>query len=210
MAKLKAPLLSLGASQQLGKALVFFSWKGLDVVREYVIPANPKSTAQMLQRGYVTAAVAKIHEAQGLAALPLNEDDKTAYSLLASTYPTPSTWFNMIVKLWLDCKVAGDRPIVYRAGDCPDKDHLDARPFVYIEEEVANQLAAGKFYLGTSRTALVKTKAATIIAGSQAWLPDTFGFDDLTAKVKYYWQFRPDSTDPCVGADSGIYHFTAT
>ncbi|GAH96000.1 unnamed protein product, partial [marine sediment metagenome] len=37
MAKLKGPLFSLGASQQLGKALVFFGWKGLDVVREYVI-----------------------------------------------------------------------------------------------------------------------------------------------------------------------------
>jgi len=49
MAKLKAPLMSLGASGALGKALVFFGWKGLDVVREYVIPANPKTTAQNTQ-----------------------------------------------------------------------------------------------------------------------------------------------------------------
>jgi len=42
VSKLKAPLLSLGASGQIGKSLVFFGWKGLDVVREYVIPSNTK------------------------------------------------------------------------------------------------------------------------------------------------------------------------
>ena len=54
MAKLKAPLLSLGASGAIGRSIVFFPWKGLDCAREYVIPSNPKSTGQLTQRGYLT------------------------------------------------------------------------------------------------------------------------------------------------------------
>src|SRR3989304_5419175 len=43
MAKLKAPLLSFGASGKLADTLVYFPWKGLAVVRSYVIPANPNT-----------------------------------------------------------------------------------------------------------------------------------------------------------------------
>lgn len=57
MAKLKAPLLSLGASGKIAGTLVFFVWKGLKVAREYVIPANPKTAAQVTQRGYFADAV---------------------------------------------------------------------------------------------------------------------------------------------------------
>ena len=51
MARLTAPLLSLGAAGQLGKALVFASWKGIPYARQYVIPANPNSTDQQEVRG---------------------------------------------------------------------------------------------------------------------------------------------------------------
>ncbi|GAI66183.1 unnamed protein product, partial [marine sediment metagenome] len=65
MAKLKAPLMSLGASGQLGKSLVFFGWKGLDVVREYVIPSNPQTDLQTTQRDYLTEIVTRLHTVQG-------------------------------------------------------------------------------------------------------------------------------------------------
>src|SRR3989304_1243517 len=58
MAKLKAPLLSFGASGKLADTLVYFPWKGLAVVRSYVIPANPNSAGQQTQRGIPTGAVA--------------------------------------------------------------------------------------------------------------------------------------------------------
>lgn len=47
MAKVTAPLMSMDASGQIGKALVF--QKG-GQVRQYVVPANPKTTAQMAVR----------------------------------------------------------------------------------------------------------------------------------------------------------------
>ena len=58
MAIVKAPLLSLGASGQLGKTLVGTSWKGLKVMREYVKPANPRTADQVTQRNLFTDSVA--------------------------------------------------------------------------------------------------------------------------------------------------------
>ncbi|GAI80781.1 unnamed protein product, partial [marine sediment metagenome] len=94
MAKLKAPLLSFGASGAIAKAVVYFPWKGLNVAREYVIPANPKTTLQTTQRGYLSAAVDAIHAAQADPTNPIVEADTVAYALYGSCEPTPRTWFN--------------------------------------------------------------------------------------------------------------------
>ncbi len=44
-------------SGQAGKAGVFAKWKGRQYRRAYVIPANPKTTMQMIIRGYFENAV---------------------------------------------------------------------------------------------------------------------------------------------------------
>jgi len=51
MARLTAPLLSLGASGSIAKSLVFASWKGIPYARVHVIPANPNSANQQEVRG---------------------------------------------------------------------------------------------------------------------------------------------------------------
>ena len=210
MAKLKAPLLSLGASQQLGKTLVFFAWKGLNVVREYVVPSNPKTALQTTQRGYVTAAVAMVHTAQTRALTPLTSEDQVANSALASAKGLIMTWFNQMVKLWIDVKVAGNTPIVYSSGAVGNTLTTTIQVGIYLNEETPSDLAAGKFYFGSSRTNLINTSVATIVAGAEANIANADLSAFLTAGVKYYWQFRPDAADPCEGADSGIYHFVAT
>lgn len=50
MAKVTAPLLSLGASGQIGDGLVFASTRGVDYVRQKVVPSNPRTVAQQLTR----------------------------------------------------------------------------------------------------------------------------------------------------------------
>lgn len=212
MAKLKAPLLSLGATGAIGKSLVYFGWKGLDVVREYVIPSNPQTAGQTTQRGYMTAVVAAIHAAQGLAANPLDADDQTALAQLGLTRATPRTWFNEQSKLWLDCKVAGTVPIVYSDGQELATTLTAVQLAAYLNEETGSQLAAGKFYLGKTRTSLIHSHAATIDPGASAYdaLPGVDISSWAAVGDKIYWQFRPDSGDPCEGADSGIYSFKPT
>jgi len=50
MAKVKMPLMSASASGKIANSLVYFTWKGLDVVRSYVVPSNPNTTSQQTQR----------------------------------------------------------------------------------------------------------------------------------------------------------------
>lgn len=209
MAKLKAPLMSLGASGQLGKSLVFFPWKGLDVVREYVIPANPNTTLQAAHRAHMTTIVAAIHTAMAMANYPLASNDQIAYAALASAKGKPWTWFNMAAKLGIDALVAGNDYCVYSHGLIIDTDKDDFRPRIYVTDDGVDQVTAGTFYLGTSKTNLVQSIPAIVDAGVRADLADGTGFSGLTAGVKYYWQFRPDAGDDCVGADSGIYYAVA-
>ncbi len=210
MAKLTAPLFSFTASGKLANSLVFFGWKGLNVVRKYVIPSNPKSDAQIIQRAYMKIIVPAIHTAQALAANPLNTTDYAAYSALAAKLGRVMTWFNMICKLAFDGMRLDDGYTIYRSGSLDDTDKDDFRPTIGFTDNGVVQVQDGKFFLGTSRTNLLKSEVATISVGGGAYLTNTNGFSGLVAGTKYYWQFRPDALDPCEGADSGIYSALAT
>lgn len=50
MSKVTAPLLSFGASGQVGKSVVFSTWRGIKYARRHVVPANPQTTSQTFQR----------------------------------------------------------------------------------------------------------------------------------------------------------------
>ena len=50
MAKCTGPLYSLSASGKIADAMVYFAWKGVNVVREWLKPANPQSATQGNQR----------------------------------------------------------------------------------------------------------------------------------------------------------------
>lgn len=206
MAKVKAPLFGLGASGQLGKALVYFNWKGVDVVRSHVVPANPQTDPQTTQRDYLKDAVTDIHAAQAEDVSPLTTADVSAYSLWGSIFATPRTWFNQAVKNWLNQKVAGNDPAVYRGGASQPGSEL-LHPVIVTDEIDGTKITAGKFFYGRSKTALINSVEATITAGIHQASKEISG---LSAGVKYFWQFRPDAGEDCVGAYSGIYHGTPT
>lgn len=199
MAKLKAPLLSLGAAQQIGKTLVFFSWKGINAVREYVVPSNPKTSAQTTQRGYMTNAVSRIHTAQGRETNPLDADDVTAYQALANLRPTPRTWFNEVVKQMIDQQVnSKGYPIYTNVTLTPGDGEVAVQAYCYYDNPDDAYI-----YYGTSPTALVNSVEA-IVAGSSI----SKTISSLTNGVKYYFQIRPKSGDGSEGGNSGIYHST--
>ena len=210
MAKLRGPLFSLSATGAIAKTLVYFGWKGLKVARQYVVPANPQTSAQTTQRGYLTEAVAKIHACEALAANALDEDDQVAYARWAGLFATPRTWFNQACKNWIDVRIAGDVPIIYSDGTISDPTHDSIDLIVYINEKTGSTLAAGKFYFGDTPSSLIHSVAATVTAGDEVHLTNSDCSAFLTAGNRYYVQFRPDSGDGCEGANSGIYSFIAT
>jgi len=198
MAKVNAPLFSFNASGKLANSLVYFGWKGLDVVRSYVIPSNPKSTAQTTQRRYMIAAVAAIHTAQALAADMFKALDAAAYALFGSTYASPRTWFNQAVKNYLDVSRAGDTPgLFYDAVIDPSTPGEIA---IDIDSEEAG-LGTAKLFYGTSKTALINSVAAT---GTP---PNYLGkIDPSVLGTKYFMQMRIDDGQAGEGVRSGIYY----
>lgn len=50
MAKVQAPILSMGAQGQIGNSMVFAAWKGVNYARRYVTPSNPRTMAQRATR----------------------------------------------------------------------------------------------------------------------------------------------------------------
>lgn len=197
MAKLKAPLLSLGATASIGKTLTFFPWKGLNVVREYVIPTNPNTTLQQTQRGYLTLVVTSIHDMMASATHPLGEVDKTAYALWASVVQAATTWFNQAVRNGIGQLIAGLTTRFWGDGhSTPGVGTLAVGLW-----EINAVTTAGDFWYGTSRTALINSQPdVPVVNHHMATLAG------LTAGVKYFWQFRPTAPAGVVGADSGIYH----
>lgn len=70
MAKVTGPLFSMSASGKLGNAIVHFGWKGLNVVRQWVIPANKMSLTQGSNRTFLGGtgrAVGKIKKVSAFA-----------------------------------------------------------------------------------------------------------------------------------------------
>lgn len=86
MAKTIAPLLSFGAGGQIARTGVYASWKGIPYVRRYVVPANPRTTKQM-----VTRNIFKNLQAMWLLAPP---ELKAPFQLNAAGRPyTPNNKF---------------------------------------------------------------------------------------------------------------------
>jgi len=69
MAKCTGPLYSLSASGKIADAMVYFNWKGINVVREWLKPSNPQSLTQGDQRimfGGTGRAVSEIRPHPGV------------------------------------------------------------------------------------------------------------------------------------------------
>lgn len=107
MAKVTMPLMSGTASGKIGDAIVFFGWKGINVVRGFVIPANPQSNDQGDQRlilggvGRACGAVKKTSDyAEQLTTLGLIPSGQTKQSYLVKkiidTYMAKATNFEEI------------------------------------------------------------------------------------------------------------------
>lgn len=59
MAKVTGPLYSISASGSIGNSFTFGIWKGIQYVRTWFKPANPKTAAQLIVRDRIRKAVAK-------------------------------------------------------------------------------------------------------------------------------------------------------
>jgi len=86
-AKVTGPLFSISASGKIADAMVYFSWKGLSVVREWKVPANPQTGAQGDTRVMLGGL--------GRACSPVNKLSQFA-TYARETTPSGQTWVSEI------------------------------------------------------------------------------------------------------------------
>lgn len=192
MAKVKGPLFSISASGQIAKTLVYGDWKGIDVVRKYVIPANPNTAGQQQQRGYFGDAVEEWHT-DGFSAI-----DVVAWNLYALAQKVAASGFNMCTKLKIAAKVLTENWV--KLTTCLVTSITSGGCSVAIS--VASD-QTGKLYMGTSKTSMF-----TVFDG--AFTADHYDFTitGCSASTKYYFYVKNEAATE--HARTGIYTFTTT
>ncbi len=98
MAKVISPLFSFEASGKIADAMVFFTWKGRNVVRKWTIPTNPMSADQ----GDIRLKLLSI--AKGLKPAVLTANLVTA---LKDVTPSGQIWNAYIIKSIMDQFIKG-------------------------------------------------------------------------------------------------------
>lgn len=96
MAKTIMPLLSAEASGKIAKSMVFFYWKGLNVVRKYTIPSNPRSLDMKSVRMKLAAL------GKNIAAMTTAAPAGKIVTVLKAAAPANMIWNSYFVKAALD------------------------------------------------------------------------------------------------------------
>jgi len=99
MAKVTMPLLSAQARGKIADSIVFFPWKGINLVRQWLVPANPQSVDQMTARAKLKAigkAIAKIKTAGDIAS------GSIIYQRALAVAPSGQPWNSYFAKKVLD------------------------------------------------------------------------------------------------------------
>ena len=190
MAVLTAPLFSFGAAGKLGGALVYFPWKGLKVVRSYVIPANPQTSAQTTQRTRMTDAVQEWHDESYSVA------DVSAWNRLAGIAAKIMSGFNRMVQIFIDEDILGStwEPINTMVASAVGANGFQINVTKISAGNIPNCL------YGLTPTALLTTVALVDQTGND-WEVTLAG---LTPNTLYYFQLVCGATGVDWG-QTGIY-----
>lgn len=187
MAKVTGPLFSISASGQIAKTLVYMNWKGIDDVRKYVIPANPRTAAQQTQRGYFSGAVEEWHT-DGYSAL-----DVAAFNLYALALKVAQSGFNVFVKL----KVLAD--VAVKTWTKLIDITIGTPAATTCDVTIAGVDHPSNLYYGTSKTSMFNE-----VAGVYTTLM-TYAMTGLSASTKYYFYIKATGAD--AAERTGIYSF---
>lgn len=189
MAKVNMPLMSSNASGKLANSLVYFSWKGLDCVRSYVVPANPKTTSQKSQRGNFSDAVQLFHDTE------FTDDDRSALNLAASVLKVSMSGFNWFVKKVVLALVASLTFTPYYG--CEVKNIASTTATVEIGSDADK---SASLFWGTSKTFMPNE-----VEGTWTTKVNSFSLTDLPSNSLIY--FKVKSTVGTDAGESGIYFF---
>jgi len=183
MAKTRLPLLGIRASGQFAKSLVYFSWKGINAIRSYVIPSNPNTIPQQAVRADFTAQINAWHHVDMLP------DDKKAWDMFAGATKRAASGFNEFVgyfRKWYD---AGLEHSHVRSV----KITVNTGGTLTVTAKSDGTTGTPDLYYGPS-----KTYMPNVIAASAAWSNGscTFTTSGMVAGTKLFFTIIDEVTTP--------------
>lgn len=182
MAILRTPLLSFGASGKLARTLVYFSWKGLDVVREYVVPTNPNTAAQQTQRTLFTDMVASWRNYFTDATM------RTAWNLAASVSKKAQSGFNAAMHAMLHI-VSGDADASFAVSAAATNQTVVFTMKNADDGATGDETGDFEIWTGSTATSLLYLEGAAISTGTVT--SSDLGDEDDVVFIK----LRKDSYD---------------
>jgi len=96
MAKVSGPLFSLDARGSVGKAITFSFWKGINYVRNRVVPNNPQSALQTAIRDLISDATIAWKTGATVGGIAIDAAYKLAYDTAAAGQAYSG--FNLFIK----------------------------------------------------------------------------------------------------------------
>lgn len=203
MAKVQLPLLGVRASGSVGDALVFGNWKGINTVRQHVVPANPKSTAQTAQRNLLAWTVAAwrfapapvqdgfIESAKGMGYTGFNAFSKRnllalkGQSSIASFTPTPGMSGAVVVESVSASVTGSTATCSVVLGLAPSGTTVSSVVYVALKEQTPVGDFIAPYYVVASTTS---PYSATLNVSGGAGSYRLWAFticDDGTSRTKY-------------------------
>lgn len=158
---------------------MYGDWKGIGVARKYVVPANPNSSAQSTQRGYMTYAVGEWHDATNV----LTATDKAAWNRLAGIQKPPRSGFNEFVKRIMDERVLGDATPGHLFGITNIA--LTHNAFKADIDDSLNGTLTVTLHVGNSKTFFAVSATDAQVAGLTSFTAFDTGF--AAGTTVYYW-----------------------
>ena len=101
MAKVTGPLMSMSASGSIAGAITFAIWKGRAYVRQLVIPSNPSTPAQILNR-LTTGSIAKAARAVLTATKDVLNVGSVFFTTVRDAAPSGQSWISYVQKYGAD------------------------------------------------------------------------------------------------------------
>lgn len=194
MAKLTGPLLSFGASGQIGGAVVYSSWKGIPTARQFVTPANPNTPDQVAQRTIFSLIVALWRNPLVLAII------RTAWNALATAQTVAMSGFNVFTS-----------NLAQLYAELPTASCASSAVSTSLEEIVIGMIniadgstgtETGNFQIvyGNSPSNMIYSQNVAIVAGNLSFSAN----DDLPGAETVYLSIRKSGGGTAIYERAGI------
>lgn len=201
MAKLVAPLMSFGARGKLGGSLVYSAWKGIATARQLVTPANPRTAAQVAQRGLLSVIVTAWRSTE------VSQAVRTGWNKAAQLTGRALSGFNLFASQLV--KLAAEVPAASFVSAVASTNVNGVKLTMLNLDDLTTGDEAGNFtaLVGDSPDALLTDINAAIAAGELTLDLAAAGYD---AGVTVYVQVRKTGTGATAYDRSGVMEITLT